>query len=118
MATKREIPVELTVRPEYAWCRGLSGHSWVPPSVLYAGPKATIILELTCRNCKAHRRDMIDHSNGLLSSRGYQYSEGYLMKDLGRPKPGQMRALSLTALLQAKRVDVRPWKAPNEKKKG
>lgn len=97
----------LTILPQHAWCRGLTGHRWTPPSSIVMEKGGVVVLRLVCMNCHTVRTDYIDSGNGLLTAngRGYEYATGYVTK-AGRQKPGALRKIALATVIAAKRVKV------------
>lgn len=63
---------------EFIECRDL-GHSWRTVSKGRAKGGIEIIRFSACRSCKSLRKDRFHRFRGIVTSRSYQYSAGYLL---------------------------------------
>lgn len=89
-------PAAWKTNPEYGMCRTLTGHAWEPPKALQV-VKDEVVVRLTCSHCGAGRRDHVSYRTGFITSRSYQYPEGYQLSFEGEKRPGkaQMRSAYL-----------------------
>ena len=104
------------IHPAHAWCRGLAGHRWRPPNNLIMDKGGHIRIVLKCDGCDAVRNDAVDPKTGFVEHRQYDYPDGYLAKGQGRTKPGEMRKMALTSLLDHKKIVVKPALVEKERK--
>lgn len=93
-------PPAWKTNPEYGMCRTLTGHAWEAPKALQL-VKDEVIVRLTCQHCGAGRRDHLSYRSGLVTSRHYDYPDGYQLKfgDEQRPAKSEMRKTYLHLMI-------------------
>jgi hypothetical protein len=93
----------------FLWCRDVR-HSWEPFDVRDYRNKVArrdeILQVLRCERCATKRIRVLGQDGGFLRSGGYDYPEGYLLKDHGPMTPadrGMIRKINIEKHRKPKR---------------
>lgn len=86
------------LRTDYLQCRDF-GHSWRPYTARWDARENAYRTELRCSRCKTIRVRWIGPRGQQLDSR-YDYSDGYLVKGIGRLTGSDRDALRLESVLR------------------
>src|SRR5215813_1881665 len=71
---------------KFAFCRGIANHAWqFPPKMDWHGRQ--LLITLHCQHCEAKRRDHVSAFNGEVTTRSYDYADGYLLDLQGKKRP-------------------------------